>query len=190
MAVAMDYQTPEEMAAALVREHSSSSYIRSLIVAQFGKSPTVRVISAMRSVFIRSDPAYKRSSHNARPIPSDFAQMAAVMTKADLQKHYRVMWSGTIDRWLKDTGTQAKQYIPKANPIHAMGRPKPSFQLSKQKNDYEVAADTLRRQRFLVNRCNEDGSYNLNGKYWRVGRNVITADELMHKASRYEYQSS
>ena len=190
MAVEMDYQSTTEMAEALVREHSSASYIRSLIIERFGKSPTIKKIAAMRGAYLRSQPDYRRSSHNCRPIPTDFADKARVMTKAELQKHYGVRWNGTIDRWLKDVGVQAKQYIPKANPIHAMGRPKPSFQVTKQKDDYEVAADTLRRQRFLVNRCNQDGSYNLTGLYWRVGRNVITASELIQKASRYECQSS
>jgi len=190
MAVEMDYRSTTEMAQALVREHSSASYIRSLIIERFGKSPTIKKIAAMRGVYLRSQPDYKRSSHNSRPIPDDFAQMARGMTRAELQRHYGVKWSGTIERWLKDVGVEPKQYIAKANPIHAMGRPKPSFQVSKQKDDYEVAADTLRRQRFLVNRCNQDGSYNLTGKYWRVGRNVITASELIEKAARYEPQSS
>lgn len=181
----MGYQNAEEMARALVREHASATYIRSLVIAQFGECPSSKRIAGWRSDFIKNDPAYKRTSHNAKPIPDDFRQIAPTMTKAQLRKHYRVHWSGTIDRWLEETGVQARKFIPKGNRLSLMGRPKAAMELKRQKNDYEVAADVLRRERFPVNRCNEDGSYNLNGKYWRIGRNVYTPEELIKKAERY-----
>lgn len=181
----MEYENAEDMARALVRSHASASHIRSLVMAKFGECPSTKRIAAWRSHFITSDPGYKRTSHNAKPIPDDFRQIAPTMTKAQLRAHYDVHWSGTIDRWLAEAGVTARKFIPRANRLSLMGRPKAAMELKRQKTDYEIAADVLRRERFPVNRCNEDGSYNLTGKYWRVGRNIYTPEELIQKARRY-----
>lgn len=181
----MEHKDPEEMARVLVREYASAAFVRKLVVDKFGKSPSMKRIAGWRSDYINNDPSYKRTSHNAKPLPDDFRQIAPTMTKRELQLHYRVHWSGTIDRWLAEAGVQARKFIPRANRLSLMGRPKAAMELKRQKTDYEIAADVLRRERFPVNRCNEDGSYNLNGKYWRVGRNIYTPEEMIQKAKRY-----
>lgn len=181
----MEYSEADDMARALVKQFANATYIHSLVKERFGQSPSIKRISAWRGSFIASDPNYKRSSHNAKPVPADFADTAPTMNKAQLQRHYGVHWSGTIDRWLKEAGVSARRYIPRAGRINYMGRPKPPPQFKKEKDEYELAADVLRKERFPVNRCNDDGKFNANGKYWRVGRNVLTSDEMMEKAERY-----
>lgn len=181
----MEYQNAEEMARELVRKHASAAYVRALVAEKFIKPPSLKRIAEWRSDFINNDPTYKRSSHNAKPLPDDFRQVAPTMTKRELQRHYGVHWCGTIDRWLSEAGVQARKFIPRANRLSMMGRPKAAVEIKRQKTDYEIAADVLRRERFPVNRCNQDGSYNLTGKYWRVGRNIYTPEELIQKAKRY-----
>lgn len=181
----MEQNEAEDMARALVRQFANATYIHSLVKERFGHSPSIKRISAWRRHYITSDPSYKRTSHNSKPVPDDFADMAPTMNKAQLQRHYGVHWSGTIDRWLKEAGVTARRYISRTGRINYMGRPKPPPQFKKEKDYYEMAADVLRRERFPVNRCNNDGSYNLNGKYWRVGRTVLEPDQLVEKADKY-----
>lgn len=169
----------------LVREHSSASYVRQLILDKFGQTLSIKTISALRGVYLRSDPEYRRSSHNAKTIPDDFAQVAPTMTKAQLQRHYGILWTGTIDRWLKEANVNARKFIPQRNRLSMMGRVKATPKFERSRDEYEIAADTLRKERFPVNRCNDDGSFNVNGKYWRVGRNILTGEEMLKKASRY-----
>jgi hypothetical protein len=174
-----------EEAERLVKEHSSASYIRQLILNKYGKTLSLKKIAALRGVYLRSDPNYKRSSHNAKPLPDDFAQVAPTMTKTQLQRHYGVLWSGTIDRWLQEAGVSARRFVPQRNRLSQMGRVKATPKFERHRDEYEIAADTLRRERFPVNRCNQDGGFNVTGKYWRVGRTVLTNEELIEKAKRY-----
>ncbi len=183
----MEYKNAEEMARALVKQYTSATYIRSLVMERFGECPSTKRIAAWRSHFITSDPTYRRTSHNAKPLPSDFAEIAPTMTKSQLMRHYGVLWSGTIDRWLSEANTHSRRWVnrPKPGRINMMGRVKPAPEFKKTKDDYEIAADILRRERFPVNRCNEDGSFNINGKFWRVGRTVLNGEQMMEKAERY-----
>lgn len=172
-------------AESLVKEHSSASYIRQLILDKYGQTLSLKKIAALRGVYLRSDPNYRRSSHNAKPVPEDFAQVAPTMTRSQLQRHYGVLWSGTIKRWLKETGATPRRFVPQRNRISQMGRVKATPKFERNRDDFEIAADTLRRERFPVNRCNQDGGFNANGKYWRVGRTILTGEELIERAKRY-----
>ena len=78
--------------------------------------------------------------------------------------------------------------IFRSNALSRMGRSYSPMNLSKL-NTYDLcdeAADILRRERFPVNKCNENGSFNMNGKFFRVGINVLNRDELIAKANRYK----
>lgn len=189
----MDYPDPESMVKALVKEHSNMYVIRQMVRDAFGKSPSIPRISAYRGAYLReingtqaSRYSYRPTPHNAKPVPDDFAKMAQTMTKSELQRHYGIKWSGTIDRWLKESNIEARKFIPHKGRLHRMGMPaKGLAKLERIKEPDEVAADILRKERFPVNRCNEDGKFNITGKFWRVGLNVYTPGQLVEKAKRY-----
>lgn len=181
----MEYPDAETMARALVREHSSIYYVQTLVKEVFFDPPSLRKIEKMRSEYVKTDPEFRRSSHNARAVPDDFKKMAPLMTKSQLAKHYKVKWMGTIDRWLKEARVQARAYVPHANRLSKMGIVHRPAEFVKRKDEFEIAADILRRERYPVNRCNENGGYNATGKFWRVGRNVLTNEQLIEKAERY-----
>ncbi len=182
----MQYDDATAMAYALVREHGTPAYVQKLVKAAFGTAPSIKRIAQMRADYVNNDPTYRRSSYNAQPIPEDFAEVAPTMCKYQLLRHYGVKWSGTIDRWCKESGVEAKKYVaPKRNRLSMMGRVHVPAEFVKPKDEYEVAADVLRKERYPVNRCNDNGLYNATGKFWRVGRNVLTPEQLLEKAERY-----
>lgn len=190
----MDYPDPEAMVKELVKAHSNMYVIRQMVRDKFGTSPSIPRITAFRGAYLRTVNgtegkrySYRPTPHNARPVPDDFAKIAPTMNKSELAKHYDVKWSGTIDRWLKESSVEARRYIPHKGRIHRMGMvpSKGIVTLERVKEPDEVAADILRKERFPVNRCNEDGNFNMNGKFWRVGLNVYTPSELVKKAEKY-----
>lgn len=190
----MDYPDPETMVKELVKEHSNMYVIRQMVRDKFGKSPSIPRISAFRGAYLRTVNgtegkrySYRPVPHNARPVPDDFERIAPTMNKSELARYYQVKWSGTIDRWLKESGAEARKFIPHKGRIHRMGMvpSKGIVSLERVKDDDEVAADVLRKERFPVNRCNEDGKFNLNGKFWRVGLNIYTPSELVERAKKY-----
>lgn len=129
--------------------------------------------------------------YKAAPCPSDFAEVAPTMGIVALSKHYGISHK-TIKRWLQETGTQPKRYDPSENRPrsrksvatvrHILPR---EIVKTRTRTIYEDAADTLRRERFPVNRCNEKGGFDPKGKFWRVGWSVLTGDELLERAARY-----
>lgn len=182
----MNYEDSTAMAHALVREHGTPANVHRLIKEAFGIAPSLKRIAQMRAEYVRNDPSYRRTSFNAKPVPEDFAEVAPTMCRHRLKQHYGVKWSGTIARWLEETGVEAKKYIaPPRNRLSQMGRVPPASDYVRPKDEYELAADVLRKERFPVNRCNDNGLYNANGKLWRVGRNILTPEQLLEKAERY-----
>ena len=182
----MQYDDATAMAYALVREHGTPAYVQKLVKDAFGTAPSLKKIAQMRADYVNNDPSYRRTSYNAQPIPEDFAEVAPTMCKYQLLRHYGVKWSGTIDRWCKEAGIEAKKYVaPRKNRLSMMGRVHVPAEFVKPKDEYEIAADVLRKERFPVNRCNDNGLYNATGKFWRVGRNVLTPEQLLEKAERY-----
>lgn len=181
----MQWPDPESMAKGLVPFERSATLIHQMTMEKFGTAPSIRRIAAWRGLWCASQ--LTRVAHNCKPMPEDFAELAPTMTKTELARHYGTKWSGTIDRWLKEAGVSARRHIPKRNRMSNMGKPrKPSLAMIYQKEPDEEAADVLRRERFPVNRCNQDGRYNANGLWWRVGRNVLTKQEIIEKARRYK----
>lgn len=127
----------------------------------------------------------RKTSHNARDMPHDFATVAQSMTKQALARHYGVKWCGTVNRWLREAGVFAKAHVPRENRLSWMGRIRPAIAAPRQDDEYDEAANALRRERYYVNRCNADGKFDIAGKFWRVGRTVLTPGELLEKAGRF-----
>lgn len=124
------------------------------------------------------------------PIPADFAQVAPTMGIMALSQHYKICHK-TIKRWVILSGVQPKPFNPKERgPYTRRARTVTNILLRQivkptVKSIYDEAADALRRERFPVNRCNEKGSFNPKGDFWRVGWSVLTGDELLQRAARY-----
>lgn len=124
------------------------------------------------------------------PVPHDFESVAGHLTKAELQRKYEVSGS-VIDRWLKLTGATAKRHV-KRPPASAksgfryQGHAQiPAHRDLRGYSAHDAAADIIRRERFVVYRCNDLGKYAEKGKFWRVGNTVLTPDELLQRAERY-----
>lgn len=130
--------------------------------------------------------------HNKRPVPDDYSDRAMEMHKAALLKHYTVR-EETLARWVAETGIRPIPYLPprkqrtkrpsggmRAN-LRAVG----VINLASVRT-WDEADDAANRLRKFgpVNRCNEDGSFNHCGKFWRVGWAVLSGDELIERANR------
>lgn len=133
-----------------------------------------------------------------RPVPADFMQVAQTMTKAALCRHYRCS-DRVVMRWLAEMGATCLVYTPipprkvasapKLRPVLQPGaRPRQIAQTNKTM--FDLAADVLRRERFHVHRCNERGGFDMRGQYWRCGYSVMTDDELLIRAAKYEQRAA
>lgn len=129
-----------------------------------------------------------RGGKQPKPAPEDFAQIAPTKGIVALAEHYGISHK-TIKRWINETGIQAKPC--NRGPVTAKAKQNIARILPRQivqtrtSTIYDDAADTLRRERFPVNRCNERGGFDPKGKFWRVGWSVLTNDELLDRAARY-----
>lgn len=146
----------------------------------------LRVSGAPRTTF---------TPHNKRPVPADLAERAADMHVAALAKHYCVK-DETVQRWLAETGCEAARYVrprkeqPTKERAHSEGRVlqlramnRLNLVTIRVSDDADEAADKLRR--FCpVTRCDEQGRFDITGKFWRVGRVVLTDAELIERAER------
>ncbi len=133
-----------------------------------------------------------------RPAPADLAQVAPTMTRNALCKHYHCS-DRVLLRWLSEAGIQCQIYAPTPpRRDKAPARPKPVHNTpprqrviaTTSKTLYDCAADTLRRERFHVHRCNERGGFDLKGKFWRCGYSILTNDELLARAAKYEQRAA
>ena len=152
------------------------------LCAQYGVSDTVvRRWAKMTGQW----PSKCATSHNSRPVPDDFAQIAPTMTIAEMQRHYNAHWDGTVRRWMRETGIAAKK--PRYNPQNNFRPQRGSgqiIQLSHNRSMFDDAADVLRRERFAVYRCDDRGRAMQQGAFWRVGNVICTPDELLMRADR------
>lgn len=131
-----------------------------------------------------------------RPVPDDFAERAAVMLKQEMRVHYNV-GHDTIQRWLDEAGIEALQYAP-ARKERSAQAPKravlatyaPTQARERHRDRFDMAADDLRRNRWVVYRCDDRGRADLKGKFWRAGNTVLTPDELLTKAARYSFKEA
>lgn len=118
-----------------------------------------------------------------RPIPNCFADRVRNSFFNDLVTYYKTS-ENTIRRWLKETGlkpgrTRLSRGLDKA------GRPFVArIATFASKSIYDEAADTLRKERWIVYRCTHKGVYAKSGNHWRIGNLVITSEELIERAER------
>jgi hypothetical protein len=133
-----------------------------------------------------------------RPIPADFAQVAPTKTRTALCKHYRCS-DRVAMRWSVESGVACMPYTPtppRKAPAAPRQRPalvpgaKPRQIAQTNKTMFDLAADVLRRERFHVHRCNERGGFDLKGQYWRCGYSILTDDELLIRAAKYEQRAA
>ena len=132
----------------------------------------------------------KPVSGTKRSPPADFAEVAPTMTRSAMLRHYRADIR-TINRWCEETGVQARQWI-KNNPPRSWrtdmsptrSRVGAGLQITRTVSIYDLAADTLRRERWAVYRCTEKGKADFKGNFWRVGNIVCTPEELLERAAR------
>lgn len=140
-----------------------------------------------------------------RPVPEDFAKVAPTMSQNALSVHYGVDFK-VIRRWAERSGVsplvcnrgpkpgtpRPKQRAEKPSKIGRhrtfgqLGAPNAHAIAPTSKTSFDLAADTLRRERFTVYRSNERGVFDLKGEYWRCGFSVLTGDELLARAAKYE----
>ena len=134
-----------------------------------------------------------------RPVPDDFAERAATSLKQQMRVHYNV-GHDTIQRWLDEAGIEALQYnrprrekgprvgsSPRPEPLRSQLKPYTPTQARERHRDrFDMAADDLRRNRWVVYRCDDRGRADLKGKFWRAGNTILTPDELLARAGRYQ----
>lgn len=136
---------------------------------------------------------------NRRPMPDDFAAVAPTMIKSELMHHY-VCRDETLKRWLQEAGVEAKKYKPpiRETTYRPMPKQKPGFYsmvpraampklwIEKSYSEHDRAADVLRRNRWIVYRCDEKGLAKEKGRFWRCGNVICTPEELLERAAKYE----
>lgn len=129
----------------------------------------------------------------AMPIPDDWHHQTSQLTRAELRTLYRVSeW--TIDKWLKRTGCKAVPAMtynpgqPRSNNVTPTRGRAAFAKTERVTGTDDFAADTLRRNRWVVYRCDDRGLANERGKFWRVGNTLATPEQLIARAARYEPQ--
>lgn len=149
---------------------------------------------------IEAAPVTKSMFGKRKAPPADIMRIAPTMTKKELRLHYRCGFE-VIDRWLAETGAKPMSYVewraltPVKSPIkphpkvHAVGL-SANLATARIHTIHDIAADTLRRERFPVYRCDERGKQCVTGAFFRVGWSVLTPDELLAKAARYERKAA
>lgn len=124
-----------------------------------------------------------------RPLPDDFEEQCLRKTKGQLILHYKTN-RDVVTRWLTETGFEPRIYSG-VGQISKMGRYKPCQVVQfHTKSMMDEAADILRRERWIVFRCNRKGEYAQAGEWWRVGNVICTTDELMQRADRYRSKAA
>lgn len=131
-------------------------------------------------------PSFVAQPHNKFKTPEDFIAVAPTMLKQDMMAHYGVGLT-VINRWLNECGVEAKSPPPpprfrKNSHGYVLMQIKPEAAWS----IYMNAAHILRRERFIVHRCNERGAFDPDGALWRVGNVICTDEEIVARAAKYE----
>lgn len=160
-------------------------------IAQLTKhyGASVRKIGKWRKMTGVANATMKPPPLRLRPIPDDFAEMCPKTTKRQLAKYYQTGIE-TIHRWMEATGLSAKQYVH-IPMLSQMGRQRVGYLADiRTKSMFDEAADILRRERFVVHRCNEKGAYAQAGDFYRVGNVVCSPDELLRRADRYRQRAA
>lgn len=130
---------------------------------------------------------------NKRAVPADFADRAAEMHRMALCDHYNAD-DGIVRRWIKESGIEPIRWVPPvsqrtARQMRLSGGKRASLSLvvtTKAVRTWGEADDAANKLRKFgpVSRCDEDGKFNICGKFWRVGRVVLSDAEIIERANR------
>ena len=121
-----------------------------------------------------------------RQMPADFELVAPGKSKNQLMQIYRTSYPA-LGRWLDQAGISATSYVrPKRAAVPAA---RANLPVQRNRTLHDFAADALRRERFMVNPCNDKGGYDRGGQYWRVGYSILTPDELLVRAAKYQVEA-
>lgn len=122
-----------------------------------------------------------------QPVPDGFRDLAPTMTMAALVAHFGRA-ERTVRRWCNEVGVMparaVRVYTPR--PARETSGWKHPVAISNVRRDYTQAgqaADFLRKFGPVV-RCNPGGGYHPDGKHWRRGSSILTADEIIDRATR------
>lgn len=138
-----------------------------------------------REAGLKSTPP--RRQPKTQPVPDGFALMVPQMTMRELKERFG-KGKTTIWKWCQVAGVQ-----PRKASTHPPTRAAGHIHVGRKLNPFDgprrdvsragQAADFLRTFAPVV-RCNSVGHYDQNGDHWRRGSFVLTADEIIQRATR------
>lgn len=130
-------------------------------------------------------------------MPADFAFHARNEGLLALATRYHIS-RDKARRWRTELGLPSRQILPREKATtpsrstfsfrgHAQ---QPIHRDLRNYSPQDEAADILRRERFVVFRCDERGRYAEKGEAWRVGNVIVSPDELLRRADRYRSKAA
>lgn len=139
------------------------------------------------------------------PAPANWAQLCAENSASALRKKFG--WGNKIiTRWSNETRIHPRDGRAQSKPnqrhnarvmrkvvrpnLSRMGSPTVIAHDNRVKSIWDDAADVLRAERWTVYRCNPRGAYFEKGKFWRVGNVVVTPEELLQRAAKYQRKAA
>lgn len=171
--------------------------VRTMIAAGHTAAEIAKAIGRSRSgvigmAFRRNFGPWKTVLDKPRPVPNDFAKQWEGSRHKELAKFYGCSLA-MVARWVKASGLTrtrlAEQQLPRkprlvSTRVH--GHKPVMSEIYRDMSPAGFAADTLRRDRWVVFRCNADGRQSQGGKFWKCGRVLCTDAELIERAARVE----
>lgn len=133
-------------------------------------------------------PAYLQTRPR-RPIPDDFAEVGPTLTISEMKRAYTADYD-TVKRWCNERDVVPATYDYTKTPPPRTFTFRGHAQTLRHADlrtitMYDEAADILRRERFIVFRCDARGRANPKGDFWRSGNTLLTPDELLQRAQKY-----
>jgi len=131
------------------------------------------------------------------PLPANWEALCAEHTAAEITRLLGVGFK-VVKRWMKETEIEPRPYdrkgvVPvnrKPQAIRQMGVPHKAIIRDKPRSIWDDAADVLRAERWAVFRCDEKGKADQKGRYWRAGMVILTPDDLLARADRYQRRAA
>jgi hypothetical protein len=130
------------------------------------------------------------------PLPANWEALCAEHTAAEITRLLGVGFK-VVKRWMKETEIEPRPYdrkgvVPvnrKPQAIRQMGVPHKAIIRDKPRSIWDDAADVLRHYG-PVYRCDEKGTADQKGRYWRAGMVILTPDDLLARADRYRRRAA
>lgn len=136
---------------------------------------------------------------SVRPVPENWGTLCASHTAAELTRLLQADIK-VIKRWVALTEIEPVPYDRKTmqappprkskHSFKVMGSPHKAIINTRPRSIWDDAADVLRSERWIVYRCDEKGSANPKGMYWRMGNVILTPDDLLMRADRYRRRAA